>query len=162
MVGTIASVAPTLGPVIGGYITDTLNWHWLFYVNLVPGVAITILVPFLVDIDEPDTTLLRGADYPGIALMAVFLATLEYVLEEGTRWNWFDDAIIRDCAWVSAISGTLFVARSLTFARPVVDLRAFANRNFTIGCLLSFVTGIGIFATIFLTPLFLGYVRGYS
>ncbi len=162
VVGTIASLAPALGPVVGGYITDTLNWHWLFYVNLVPGVIITLLVPVLVRIDEPDLSLLRGADYPGIALMAVFLGTLEYVLEEGTRWNWFDDRFIRDCTWVSAVSGVLFVIRSLTFARPVVDLRAFGNRNFAIGCALSFVTGIGIFATIYLTPLFLGYVRGYS
>ena len=162
VIGTIASVAPTLGPVIGGYITDTLNWHWLFYVNLVPGVIITILVPLLVRIDEPDLSLLKDADYVGIALMAVFLGTLEYVLEEGTRWNWFDDQTIRTCAWISAVSGVLFVARSLTFARPVVDLRAFGNRNFTLGCTLSFITGIGIFATIYLTPLFLGYVRGYS
>ena len=162
VIGTIASIAPTLGPVIGGYITDTLNWHWLFYVNVVPGVIITILVPLLVDIDEPDLSLLKGGDYLGIVLMAAFLGTLEYVLEEGTRWNWFDDATIRDCAWITAVSGALFLVRSLTFARPVVDLRAFGNRNFAIGCFLSFTTGIGMFATIYLTPLFLGYVRGYS
>jgi MFS transporter, DHA2 family, multidrug resistance protein len=134
VVGTIASVAPTLGPVIGGWITDTLNWHWLFYVNLVPGIAITMLVPFLVDIDKPDLRLLRDADYPGIALMAIGLGTLEYVLEEGTRWNWFDDSTIRACAYIAGISGALFVWRSLTFPRPVVDLRALTNRNFAVGC----------------------------
>src|ERR1700720_1914225 len=162
VIGTIASVAPTLGPVIGGWITDTLNWHWLFYINLIPGIAITLLVPLLVKIDEPDLKLLKEADYPGIALLAIALGTLEYVLEEGSRWNWFDDATIRDCAIIAGIAGILFVIRSLTFARPVVDLRAFGNRNFALGCFLSFVTGIGIFSTIFLTPLFLGYVRGFS
>jgi DHA2 family multidrug resistance protein len=162
VVGSIASVAPTLGPIIGGWITDTLNWHWLFYVNLVPGVAITLLAPILVDIDKPDLSLLREADYPGIILMAICLGTLEYVLEEGTRWNWFDDGTIRTCAYIAGMSGILFVARSLTFARPVIDLRALTNRNFALGCLLSFATGIGIFSTIFLTPLFLGYVRGFS
>jgi len=162
VIGTIASTAPTLGPVIGGYITDTLNWHWLFFVNVVPGVIITILVPILVRIDEPDIKLLKGADYLGMALMALFLATLEYVLEEGTRWNWFDDRTIRVCACISGVSGVLFLLRSLTFANPVVDLRAFGNRNFAIGCTLSFITGIGIFSTIYMTPLFLGYVRGYS
>jgi MFS transporter, DHA2 family, multidrug resistance protein len=162
VIGTIASVAPALGPVIGGWITDTLDWHWLFYVNLVPGIAITLSIPLLVDIDKPDLRLLRDADYLGIVLMAVFLGTLEYVLEEGTRWNWFDDTTIKTCAYVSAASGLVFVARSLTFARPVVDLRALTNRNFAIGCFLSFVTGIGIFSTIYLTPLFLGYVRGFS
>jgi DHA2 family multidrug resistance protein len=162
VVGTIASVAPTLGPVIGGWITDTLDWHWLFYVNLLPGIAVTILAGVLVKIDEPDLKLLKGADYPGIALMAIALGTLEYVLEEGSRWNWFDDQTIRACAWIAAISGVLFVLRSLTYAQSVVDLRALTNRNFAVGCFLSFVTGIGIFSTIYLTPLFLGYVRGFS
>jgi MFS transporter, DHA2 family, multidrug resistance protein len=162
VIGTIASVAPTLGPVIGGWITDTLDWHWLFYVNIVPGIAVTVLAALLIRIDEPNWKLLKDADYPGIALMAIALGTLEYVLEEGSRWNWFDDATIRTCAWVAAIAGVLFVIRSLTFARPVVDLRALKNRNFALGCFLSFVTGIGIFSTIYLTPLFLGYVRGFS
>ena len=162
VIGTIASIAPTLGPVIGGWITDTLDWHWLFYINLVPGLAIAALVAMLVRIDKPDFSLLRNADYPGIALMAIGLGTLEYVLEEGTRWNWFSDATIRKCAWIAAVAGTLFVVRSLTYRHPVVDLRALGNRNFALGCFLSFVAGIGIFTTIYLTPLFLGYVRGFS
>ena len=162
VIGTIASIAPTLGPVIGGWITDTLNWHWLFYVNLAPGIAVAALVTLLVKIDEPDLRLLKEADYLGIVLMAVALGMLEYVLEEGSRWNWFDDATIRNCTWIAAIAGALFVIRSLTFSRPVVDLRALTNRNFAVGCFLSFVTGIGIFSTIYQTPLFLGYVRGFS
>ena len=162
VVGTIASIAPTLGPFIGGWITDTLNWHWLFYVNLLPGIAITILVPMLVRIDEADMSLLRGADYPGILLMSLGLGTLEYTLEEGTRWNWFSDATITKTAWIAGITLSLFVVRSLTHRNPVVDLRALGNRNFLLGCLLSFVTGVGIFTTIYLTPLFLGYIRGFS
>jgi DHA2 family multidrug resistance protein len=162
VIGTIASVAPTLGPVIGGWITDTLNWHWLFYINLVPGIAVAVLIPFLVKIDEPDFSLLKGADYPGIVLMAIGLGSLQYVLEEGARWNWFDDSTIAIFTLIAGAAGILFIIRSLAFARPVVDLRALGNRNFLLGCLLSFVTGVGIFSTIFLTPLFLGYVRGYS
>jgi len=162
VIGTIASIAPTLGPVIDGWITDTLNWHWLFYINLVPGLAITVLIPLLVKIDKPDLSLLRDADYPGIALMALGLGMLEYTLEEGTRWNWFDDATIRACAWIAGVALVLFVARSLTYRNPVLELRALRNRNFGLGCVLSFVTGIGIFTTIYLTPLFLGYVRGFS
>ena len=162
VVGTIASVAPVLGPVIGGWITDTLDWHWLFYVNLVPGLLVAVAVPVLVKIDQPDLSLLKGADYIGMGLMALALGNLEYVLEEGARWNWFSDRTITTCAWVALITGVLFVLRSLTYAQPVVDLRALANRNFSLGCFLSFVTGIGIFSTIYLTPLFLGYVRGFS
>jgi DHA2 family multidrug resistance protein len=97
-----------------------------------------------------------------MALMAVGLGTLEYVLEEGTRWNWFDDSTITLCAWIAGASLLLFVWRSLAYRNPVVDLRAFGDRNFALGCFLSFVTGIGIFTTIYLTPLFLGYVRGFS
>jgi DHA2 family multidrug resistance protein len=123
---------------------------------------VTIGVAALVDIDKPDLRLLRDADYLGIVLMSVALGSLEYFLEEGARWNWFSDRTIRNCAITSAVTGTLFVIRSLTYAQPVVDLRALGNRNFLLGCILSFVTGIGIFATIYLTPLFLGYVRGFS
>lgn len=162
VIGTIASVAPTIGPVLGGWITDTLGWRWLFFVNIVPGFMIAAGVARLVDIDEPEWSLLRGADYPGIALMAIFLGTLEYVLEEGTRWNWFDDATIRRCFMATVVCGLLFIVRCLKIDNPVVDLRAFKDRNFLLGCVLSFITGIGIFATIYLTPLFLGYVRGFS
>ncbi|HEU5396785.1 MAG TPA: DHA2 family efflux MFS transporter permease subunit, partial [Verrucomicrobiae bacterium] len=162
VIGTIASIAPTLGPVIGGWITDTLDWRWLFYINLIPGIAVAVLTPILVKIDEPDFSLLKGADYPGIGLMAVGLGSLEYILEEGARWNWFDDSTIKALSIIAAVAGILFVVRSLTYAHPVVDLRALADRNFLVGCILSFMTGVGMFATIFLTPLFLGYVRGYS
>ncbi len=162
VIGTIAGVAPTLGPVIGGWITDTLNWRWLFYINLVPGAVVTVLIPFLVKIDKPDLSLLKGADYLGIVLMAIGLGSLQYVLEEGARWNWFDDATIKSFTVIAGAAGILFVIRSLTFARPVVDLRALGNRNFLLGCILSFITGVTIFSTIYLTPLFLGYVRGYS
>jgi MFS transporter, DHA2 family, multidrug resistance protein len=162
VIGTIASIAPTLGPVIGGWITETLDWQWLFYVNLVPGAVVSIAVPFLVKIDRSDFSLLKGADYPGIVLMAIGLGNLEYGLEEGARWNWFSDATIRDCALIAAVALVLFLVRSLSYERPVVDLRAFGNRNFALGCILSFVTGIGIFSTIYLTPLFLAYVRGFS
>ncbi|WP_186094390.1 DHA2 family efflux MFS transporter permease subunit [Burkholderia gladioli] len=162
VIGTIASLAPALGPIAGGFITDTANWRWLFYVNLVPGLLVALGVSLAADIDRPDHSLLKGADYVGIALMAVFLGTLEYVLEEGARWNWLDDPIIRRCAVISACAGSVFVARCLSIDNPIVDLRAFGNRNFTIGCILSFLTGVGAFSSIYLTPLFLGYVRGYD
>lgn len=161
-IGAIASLAPTLGPAVGGWITDISSWHWLFYINLVPGLFVTFAVPMLVKIDRPDPSLLRGADYIGMALMAVFLGCLEYTLEEGPRWNWFSDRTISTTAWIAAISGGLFIWRCLEIKEPIVDLRALKDRNFALGCLFSFITGIGIFATIYLTPLFLGRVRGYG
>jgi MFS transporter, DHA2 family, multidrug resistance protein len=161
-VGALASLAPTLGPTIGGWITDNYSWHWLFFVNLIPGIFVTVAVPRLVRIDKADWSLLRGADYIGMALMAVFLGCLEYTLEEGPRWDWLNDQTILTTAWISGLAGVGFIYRSLSFARPVVDLRALKDRNFALGCFFSFVTGIGIFATIYLTPLFLGRVRGFS
>lgn len=161
-IGTLASLAPTLGPTVGGWITDNYSWHWLFFINLVPGIFITVAVPLLVRIDRPNFSLLRGADYFGIALMAAFLGCLEYTLEEGQRWDWFGDRTIVLTAWVAGLSAIAFVWRNLSYAHPIVDLRALKDRNFALGCFFSFVTGIGIFATIYLTPLFLGRVRGFS
>ena len=108
----------------------------------------------LVKVDRPNLALLRHADYFGIALMALFLGCLEYTLEEGPRWDWFGDTTIRTTAWIAAIAGVGFVYRCLTHDQPVVDLRALKNVNFSLGCFLSFVSGIGIFATIYLTPSF--------
>lgn len=162
IIGGLASLAPTLGPTIGGWITDNFSWHWLFFINLVPGIFVTIAVPALVKIDEPDWSLLKGADYLGIVLMALFLGCLEYTLEEGPRWDWLGDRTILTTAWISGLAGIGFLWRSLTYKNPVVDLRALKDINFALGCFFSFVVGIGIFATIYLTPLFLGQVRGFS
>ena len=117
-IGCIASLAPTLGPTIGGWITDNYSWHWLFFINLVPGIFVAVVVPMLVRIDRPNLSLLRGADYLGMALMALFLGCLEYTLEEGPRWDWFGDDTIRATAWISGIAGIAFIWRSLTFGQP--------------------------------------------
>ena len=82
-IGALSSLAPTLGPTIGGWITDNYSWHWLFFVNLVPGIFVTVVVPLLVRVDRPNTSLLKGADYLGMVLLAVSLGCLEYTLEEG-------------------------------------------------------------------------------
>ncbi|TAM06040.1 MAG: DHA2 family efflux MFS transporter permease subunit [Paraburkholderia sp.] len=161
-ISALASLAPTIGPVIGGWITDQWSWHWLFYLNLVPGIAVAMLVPRYVHVDEPDLSLLKRGDYVGILLLCGFLGCLEYMLEEGPRKNWFGDDTIIACAWIAAICGFLFIVHGLTAKDPIVDLRALAVRNFGIGSLLSFVTGIGIFVAVFLTPLFLAEVRGFS
>jgi DHA2 family multidrug resistance protein len=161
-VGAISSLAPTLGPTIGGWITDNYSWHWLFFVNLVPGIFVAVVVPMLVRIDKPDRSLLQGADYLGMALMAVSLGCLEYTLEEGERWEWFSDGTIRTTAWIAALAGVAFVWRSLTHPQPIVDFTALRIRNFGLGSLLSFISGIVIFATIYLTPVFLGRLRGFS
>lgn len=161
-IGGLASLAPTLGPTVGGWITENFNWHWLFFINVVPGIYITLAVPALVKIDSPDTSLLRGADYLSIVLLAVSLGCLEYTLEEGPRWGWFDDSTLTLTGWLALVCGVMFIIRTLRHAQPVMDLRALKDRTFTLGCYFSFMAGVGIFATIYLTPLFLGQVRGFS
>jgi MFS transporter, DHA2 family, multidrug resistance protein len=161
-IGAISSLAPTLGPTVGGWITDHYSWHWLFFVNLVPGAFVAIVVPALVRVDKPNLSLLRSGDYLGMVLMALCLGCLEYTLEEGERWDWFSDDTIRTTAWIAALAGVGFIWRSLTHPQPIVDFSALKIRNFGLGSLFSFVSGIAIFATIYLTPLFLGRVRGFS
>jgi len=161
-IGALATLAPTIGPVVGGWITDQWSWHWLFYLNLLPGVMVTLLVPKYVNFDAADTSLLKKGDYFGILLMSGFLGCLEYVLEEGPRKNWFNDNIILGCTWVCGIAGFLFLVHGFTATDPIVDLRALSVRNFGIGSLLSFITGIGIFGMVYLTPVFLARVRGFD
>jgi MFS transporter, DHA2 family, multidrug resistance protein len=161
VVAAIGGLAPTLGPVLSGWITESFSWRWIYYVHLVVGTIMLISVPILVNIDKADLTLLRGADYLGMALIAISLGTLDYVLQEGYRWHWFNDKTITTCALVSAVSGIAFVIRTLNHAQPIVDLHALRNRNFCLGCLFSVVTGIGIVSVFQLTVLFLGRVRGF-
>jgi MFS transporter, DHA2 family, multidrug resistance protein len=91
VIGLIATLAPTIGPTVGGYLTDAMSWHWLFFINLIPGILVTTAAVFLIDFDKPDLGLLRNFDWWGLFSMAGFLGALEYVLEEGPRYDWFDD-----------------------------------------------------------------------
>ncbi len=162
IIGLVATMAPTLGPTLGGYLTETFSWHWLFLINLVPGIVTAAAGWTLIRIDKPNLALLKGFDIAGLVLMAVFLGSLEYVVEEGARNNWFEDENIRKFAFLSAAGAGVFFWRVLTYRHPIVDLRAFLNRNFSVGCLYSFVLGIGLYGSIFLLPLFLARVRGLN
>ena len=162
VVGLIATLAPTIGPMVGGYLTDTYSWHWLFFVNVGPGIVVTVMTYLLIDFDQPDFALLKNFDWYGLISMAGFLGALEYVLEEGPRYEWFDDDTIFTVAIVSAISAVVFFARVLTARAPIVDLRAFVNRNFAVGSLFSFVLGIGLYGLTYLFPVYLAQVRGYD
>ncbi len=162
IVGLIATLAPTIGPTVGGYLTSTFSWHWLFLINVVPGLAVTVAVLLLVDFDKPDLALLRRVDWTGLVTLAVFLGSLEYVLEEGAGKDWFNSQIIVTFSVVAAVSAVAFFWRALTAVEPIVDIRAFADRNFWTGSLFSFVLGIGLYGLVFLVPIFLASVRGYD
>src|SRR5262249_49199543 len=150
------------GPTVGGWLTDAFSWHWLFLMNVGPGILVTLLVWSFIDIDKPNLSLLKGFDAIGLALMALFLGSLEYVVEEGPRWNWLDAETIFMLAIVAAVAGVGFFARVLTYRNPIVDLGAFANRNFATGSMLGFIMGIGLYGLVYLLPLYLAQVRGLN
>jgi DHA2 family multidrug resistance protein len=162
VVGLIATLAPTVGPTVGGYLTDAISWHWLFFINVVPGIIVTTTTFALVDFDKPDLSLLQNFDWIGLISMAGFLGALEYVLEDGPRYEWFDDDTVFTVAMISGISALVFFARALTAKAPIVDLYAFANRNFSVGSLFSFVLGIGLYGLTYLYPVYLAQIRGYN
>lgn len=161
LIGLVATMAPTLGPTLGGYITDHLSWHWLFLVNLVPGAILVVFVAGFAHFDRPQLHLLRGFDLAGIVLVGLFLGCLQYVLEEGPRDDWFASETIRWVFAVMTVSGILFFWRELTIENPVIDLWAFLNRNFALGCLYAFVLGVGLYGAVYVMPLFLGRVGGF-
>src|ERR1700688_4712165 len=162
IIGLVATLAPTIGPTIGGFITDWMSWHWLFFINIVPGIGITVGVLTLVDFDQPNLKLLDRFDWWGLIAMAGFLGSLEYVLEEGPQYEWLQDTSVAVCATVCAVSAIAFFYRVLTAEEPIVDLRAFTDRNFGIGCLISFCIGIGLYGLTYMYPRYLAEVRGYS
>src|SRR5689334_4076123 len=162
LIGLVATLAPTIGPTIGGYLTDALSWHWLFFINIIPGLLVTSAAVALIDFDQPDWSLFRNFDWLGLIFMAGFLGALEYVLEEGPRNDWFGDQSVLLLAWVSGLSALCFFARVLSATQPIVDLRAFLDRNFGLGSLFSFVLGIGLYGLTYLYPLYLAQVRGYN
>ena len=162
IISMLFNISGTMGPTIGGFLTDTFSWHWMFLVNIVPGLLVAAVVWTTIDIDKPDLTLLRYFDLNGLVLMATFLGCFEYVLEEGPRWDWLDDDTIRAAAAVSAVAGAFFFWRVLTYHQPIVDLRAYRNRNFALGSFFTFVVGTGMYGTTYLVPLFLAQVRGFN
>jgi MFS transporter, DHA2 family, multidrug resistance protein len=162
IIGLVATLAPTVGPTVGGIITDWMSWHWLFFINIAPGIGITIGVLILCDFDEPHFELLEHFDWWGLLFMAGFLGTLEYVLEEGPRYEWLQDTSIAICAAVCAISCIAFFWRVLTAREPIVDLTTFTDRNFGIGCLIALFIGVGLYGLTYMYPRYLAEVRGYS
>ncbi|CAM3470443.1 DHA2 family efflux MFS transporter permease subunit [Thalassospira profundimaris] len=162
MTGLIATMAPTIGPTLGGFLTQSLSWHWLFLINVIPGLMIAAVVAMTLRVDRGDIGLLKGFDLRGLLSMAVFLGSLEYVLDEGPKDDWFDETAIIYGTITCALAGIYFFWRMFTYDKPIVDLKSFADRNFTMGCVFSFTLGVGLYGSVYLMPLMLGRVRGYD
>jgi len=168
--GMAVVLGPALGPTLGGFITDSYSWPWIFYINLPVGVLGMSMVASFVhedqDVVRKNHSLAvaqrRNVDWAGIALMVVGLATLQYFLEEGARYDWFDDRAIATCFWVALVALGAFVWRELTTEVPVVNLRLFRDRTFLSGTLIGSVMFAMLMASMFLLPLFMQELLGFT
>jgi DHA2 family multidrug resistance protein len=159
--GVLAVLAPTVGPIGGGWITHSFSWHWLFLINVAPGLVASCGAMALLPRERIDLSMARGFDPIALALMALALAALEIGLKEAPNRGWASPLVIGLMVF-SLISAAVFVRRSLTGQKPVVDLTTLRDRNFAIGCSLSFVLGIGLFGSVYVMPVFLALVRGHD
>ncbi|MGO4450805.1 DHA2 family efflux MFS transporter permease subunit [Phyllobacterium sp. TAF24] len=162
IIGLVATLAPTIGPTVGGYLSHAFSWHWLFLVNVIPGIIVAFAAWNLIDFDKGDKSLFSKFDWWGLAGMAAFLGSLEYVLEEGPRNDWLQDNSIFFFAIVLVVGAVLFFYRAFTAEEPIVDLRAFKNLNFAFGSVFSFIMGVGLYGLTYLYPVYLGRIRGYD
>ncbi|MEY4768458.1 MAG: hypothetical protein RL637_1097 [Pseudomonadota bacterium] len=162
VLGLIVTIAPTVGPILGGYLTEMFNWKLLFLINTVPGLIVCIAVWNFVNIDQPNWHLLAKIDFIGIGLITVFLGCMQFVLEEGVRKQWFEDDLIIHLTIIAVVSGLILIIWELTIEHPIIDLWAFRNFNFAIGCWYSFVLGVGLYTIIYLTPLYLSSIKGLN
>lgn len=161
-IALLVTLAPTVGPTIGGILTDAFSWHWLFLINVIPGLICVGGVYTLFRREPADIALLKRIDIPGLILMALFLMGLDYVLEEGARHDWLADTAVRTVAIIAAFACVGFFWRATTAAEPIVDLRPFRNRNFAGACVLQLTLGVGLFGLTYLYPLFLGRIGQLS
>ncbi|HEY2179327.1 MAG TPA: DHA2 family efflux MFS transporter permease subunit [Caulobacteraceae bacterium] len=159
--GVLAVLAPTLGPVVGGWITQTWSWHWLFLINVAPGIVAALGAALFLPAEPARVGAIRTLDAVAFGLMALALAVLEIALKDAPDHGW-SSALVLTLLAVAAIAGAGFVRRSLGPGAPVVELRTLTDPTFAIGCGLSFVVGIGLFGSVYLMPVFLAFVRGHG
>ena len=162
MFGMTATLAPAIGPALGGWLTDHFSWQWNFYINFIPGAFMFLAIYFAIDRKEPKLEQLRDGDWWGIACMAIGLGSLIAMLEEGQRKDWFGSPFIRGCAVLAAIFVPIFILRELLCRRPFVNFRLLGSRNLGFTSVVAFGLGLALYGTIFLIPLYLGTVQGYS
>jgi DHA2 family multidrug resistance protein len=160
--GVGVTFAPALGPTIGGWLTENLSWHYIFYLNIIPGLVAIALHLYALAPERPRLGELIGGDWWGILTMTAGLAALTVVLEEGQGREWFGSPLIRDLAVVAFVSLVFFLIVEFTSAKPVINLRLLGRRAVGSGNFLSTVIGAVSYGSIFLVPLYLAQVPRYS
>lgn len=157
-----ATFAPAIGPTIGGYLTENWGWQYIFYVNIVPGTIMIGMLYFSLEATPMKLSLLRNGDWLGIVTMAIGLAALQTVLEEGNKDDWFGSPFIVRFAVIAAIALPLFVIVELTTKNPLLNLRLLFRRNFGFGVLANFLLGVALYGSVYILPVYLSRVQGYN
>ena len=173
--GMVVLVGPALGPTLGGLLTDTLGWRWIFFINLPFGLLTVLMALAFLEPDRPADQLAAGVhsgggrvggrggvDWTGIGLLTLCLASVQVVLEQGHQLDWFESALIRNLALLAAISLPVFVWWELRRRNPAVDLRVLRHRSLAAGSAFSLVLGMGLYGTVFVVPVFAQTVLGYT
>ena len=159
--GVLAVLAPTIGPIVGGWITETYSWPWLFLINVLPGLVAASVSWMSLPKDSISFRQIRNLDVTSLGLGATALAGLEVAIKEAPNRGWTSSLTV-SLLCLFAVTALGFVFRTLRAPEPLVNLRTFRDRNFVIGCLLSFLLGMGLFGSVYLMPIFLAYVRAHN
>jgi len=163
--GVGVTIGPLIGPVLGGWLTDNLSWPWIFFVNVPFGIAAVVMTRLFVPDGAGEGTpeaARQPIDFPGVLLLAVGMGSLQAVLERGEQEDWLSSRLILTLMLSAAAGLSAFVWRELTAAHPILDLRLLQNRSLMAGALFAGVLGFGLYSTIFLLPVFLQNLQGYT
>jgi DHA2 family multidrug resistance protein len=154
-------IGPAIGPAMGGWLTDNLSWHWVFFINIPIGIAATVMT--LLYVKEPlEKHAARGMDWAGIGLLVLGVGSLQVVLERGDAEGWFESRYITVLT-VAAVIGVIgFIWRELTTPHPVVDLKLLRIRSFGVGSLFNFILGFGLYGSVFIIPVFAQNFLGFT
>jgi DHA2 family multidrug resistance protein len=160
--GAIVIAGPAIGPTLGGYLVTNVNWRWIFFINVPVGIAAVLMcLTFLPEDGKHDRSGLK-VDWAGVGFLTLGLGAMQTVLEEGQSEDWFDSRFIITFAVLAVIGVTCFVWRELTAAQPIVDLRVLRHRSLWAGSVLSIVTGIALYGTLFCVPIFAQSILHYT
>ncbi|MCL1495059.1 MAG: multidrug efflux MFS transporter [Pseudanabaena sp. Salubria-1] len=160
--GITATFAPSIGPTLGGWLTDNYSWHYIFYLNVIPGLLLLAGVWYGIKQQPPKPELLNQGDWWGIISMAIGLASLQVVLEEGSRKDWFSSSLIITLGAIAATFLSLFFWIELTRKQPFINLRLLRDRNFGLASIVNISLGIGLYGSIYLLPLYLVQIQKYN
>lgn len=156
-------IGPTLGPPLGGFIVDHFSWPYIFYINIPIGVIATLLtLQFVRSPKYGEKSALADIDWLGIALLAITVGSLQYVLEKGQDDDWFSSSLIIFLSVTAFLGLYFFIWRELTVKNPIVELRVLKNGNLRVGTILSFIMGFGLYGSTFIIPLYTQSILGWT